>query len=118
VRKAQTCASFRNHQQSGAGRESSPHVGSRPVSSQRRRTQTALTVVSAQPAGEIGALGQAAELRIRFSEPMIPLGRIDGEWVGTVDADSSIDWPPAAGKHVVSAHASGGRSARVEIVVT
>jgi uncharacterized protein YfaS (alpha-2-macroglobulin family) len=41
--------------------------------------QTPLTVVSAQPTAEINALGQAAEIRVRFSEPMIPLGRLDGD---------------------------------------
>src|SRR5262245_2415256 len=38
--------------------------------------QTALTVVSAQPTGEISSLGQAAEIRVRFSEAMVPIGRI------------------------------------------
>jgi uncharacterized protein YfaS (alpha-2-macroglobulin family) len=38
--------------------------------------QTALTVVSAQPDGEIAALGEAAEIRVRFSEAMVPIGRI------------------------------------------
>jgi uncharacterized protein YfaS (alpha-2-macroglobulin family) len=38
--------------------------------------QDALTVISAQPSGEISALAQANEIRIRFSEPMVPLGRI------------------------------------------
>src|SRR5215471_14828720 len=38
--------------------------------------QTTLTVTSAQPNGEIGSLAQANEIRIRFSEPMVTLGRI------------------------------------------
>src|SRR5215470_18925224 len=38
--------------------------------------QTALTVTSAQPNGELGSLAQANEIRIRFSEPMVTLGRI------------------------------------------
>jgi uncharacterized protein YfaS (alpha-2-macroglobulin family) len=38
--------------------------------------QTALTVTSGQPSGEIGSLAQANEIRIRFSEAMVPLGRI------------------------------------------
>src|SRR5262245_42451572 len=37
---------------------------------------TALTVVSAQPTGEIASLGEAAEIRVRFSEAMVPIGRI------------------------------------------
>jgi uncharacterized protein YfaS (alpha-2-macroglobulin family) len=35
-----------------------------------------LTVVNAGPSGELQELGQAQELRIVFSEPMVPLGRI------------------------------------------
>src|SRR5262249_40088939 len=38
--------------------------------------QTELTVVSAGPSGELAALEQSNEIRIRFSEPMVPLGRI------------------------------------------
>jgi alpha-2-macroglobulin len=38
--------------------------------------QEALTVVSSGPAGEISSLAQANEIRIRFSEPMVPIGRI------------------------------------------
>lgn len=38
--------------------------------------QPALSIVSAGPAGEIADLRQAAEIRVRFSEPMVPLGRI------------------------------------------
>ena len=34
-----------------------------------------LTVVSATPTGEITALAEAAEIRVQFSEPMVPLGR-------------------------------------------
>jgi uncharacterized protein YfaS (alpha-2-macroglobulin family) len=44
-----------------------------------RAQQTApapLGVVNAQPAGEISALAQAAEIRVRFSEAMVPIGRI------------------------------------------
>ena len=33
-----------------------------------------LTVLSAQPTGEIAALADASEIRIEFSEPMVPLG--------------------------------------------
>src|SRR5262245_870198 len=40
------------------------------------RGQNALAVTSAQPNGEIAALAEANEIRIRFSEPMVPLGRI------------------------------------------
>src|SRR5262245_28833737 len=40
------------------------------------RGQNALAVTSAQPNGEIGSLAEANEIRIRFSEPMVPLGRI------------------------------------------
>lgn len=35
-----------------------------------------LSVVSAQPTGEISNLAQAAEIRVRFSEPMVPIGRM------------------------------------------
>src|SRR5712672_1899040 len=38
--------------------------------------QTALTVVSGQPSLEIASLAEAAEIRVRFSEPMVPIGRI------------------------------------------
>ena len=38
-----------------------------------------LTVVNAQPAGEIATLAQAAEIRVRFSEAMVPIGRIPDE---------------------------------------
>jgi len=33
-----------------------------------------LSVVTAQPTGEIANLAQAAEIRVRFSEPMVPIG--------------------------------------------
>src|SRR3954471_22030138 len=35
-----------------------------------------LSVTSAGPAGEIGSLAEANEIRVRFSEPMVSLGRI------------------------------------------
>lgn len=38
--------------------------------------QTGLTVVSAGPQGETKTLGQANEIRVVFSEPMVSLGRI------------------------------------------
>jgi hypothetical protein len=40
------------------------------------RAQNSLAVISAQPNGEIASLAEANEIRIRFSEPMVPLGRI------------------------------------------
>jgi hypothetical protein len=40
------------------------------------RAQSALTVVTAQPSGEIASLAEAAEIRVRFSEAMVPIGRI------------------------------------------
>src|SRR6185436_15171199 len=43
------------------------------------RAQSSLTVISAQPAGEIASLAEANEIRIRFSEPMVALGRIPDE---------------------------------------
>src|SRR6267378_7575629 len=39
----------------------------------------ALTIVSAQPSGEISALAQASEIRVRFSEAMVPIGAIPDE---------------------------------------
>src|SRR5436189_1234781 len=41
-----------------------------------RAQEPALTVVNAQPTGEISNLAQAAEIRVRFSEAMVPIGRI------------------------------------------
>src|SRR6266581_1863430 len=38
-----------------------------------------LSIVNAQPAGEMAALAQAAEIRVRFSEAMVPIGRIPDE---------------------------------------
>jgi hypothetical protein len=43
------------------------------------RAQTTLTVVAAQPAGETASLQEAAEVRVRFSEPMIPIGTLPEE---------------------------------------
>ena len=40
------------------------------------RAQDALTVANAQPTGELASLEQAAEIRIRFSEPMVAIGRL------------------------------------------
>src|ERR1700730_15499657 len=40
------------------------------------RAQTSMTVISAQPAGEVASLAEANEIRIRFSEPMVSVGRI------------------------------------------
>src|SRR5262245_55323434 len=41
--------------------------------------QSALLVTSAQPNGEIASLAEANEIRIRFSEAMVPLGRVPAE---------------------------------------
>lgn len=41
--------------------------------------QQTLAVVSAGPEGELGTLAQAAEIRVRFSEPMVPIGRLPEE---------------------------------------
>src|ERR1700730_1231224 len=46
-----------------------------PLAAQAQ-TQSALTVVSSQPSGEVASLAEAAEIRVRFSEPMVPIGRI------------------------------------------
>lgn len=43
------------------------------------RAQTALTVVSGQPSREIRSLAEAAEIRVRFSEPMVPIGRMSDQ---------------------------------------
>jgi penicillin-binding protein 1C len=43
--------------------------------------------------------------------------RVDGQPVGTIESDSSLDWPLSPGKHVVSAHAVNGQTARAEILV-
>ena len=40
------------------------------------RAQTTLTVVAGQPTGELASIEQAAEIRVRFSESMVPLGRL------------------------------------------
>jgi hypothetical protein len=40
------------------------------------RAQDQLTITSAQPNGELGSLAQANEIRIRFSEPMVTLGKM------------------------------------------
>jgi alpha-2-macroglobulin len=47
-----------------------------PVNIARAQTEAPLSVVNAQPTGEIASLEQAAEVRVRFSEPMVPIGRI------------------------------------------
>lgn len=54
---------------------------SAPVGAQQAApaAATALTVVSAGPTGELGNLAQAAEIRVRFSEPMVPIGRLPEE---------------------------------------
>src|SRR5262245_25671084 len=49
------------------------------LSAHRLFAQSALTITSAQPNGEISSLAQANEIRIRFSEAMVPLGRIPDE---------------------------------------
>jgi len=49
------------------------------VCAQALHAQTPLAINSAQPNGEIGSLAQANEIRIRFSEAMVPLGRIPDE---------------------------------------
>lgn len=38
-------------------------------------SRAALTVLSAGPTGEVASLADAAEIRVEFSEPMVPLGR-------------------------------------------
>ena len=42
---------------------------------------------------------------------------IDGEPLGTIDSDASLDWPLTPGRHVISAHDARGRRASAEIVV-
>src|SRR5712691_3622108 len=49
------------------------------TASTSRAQQVPLSIVNAQPAGEIAALAQAAEIRVRFSEAMVPIGRIPDE---------------------------------------
>ncbi|PYR16096.1 MAG: hypothetical protein DMF94_29480 [Acidobacteria bacterium] len=49
------------------------------TASTSRAQQAPLSIVNAQPAGEIAALAQAAEIRVRFSEAMVPIGRIPDE---------------------------------------
>ena len=46
------------------------------LSASALRAQTALSIVSAQPNGEVASLAEANEIRIRFSEAMVALGRI------------------------------------------
>ena len=43
--------------------------------------QTVLRVAAGQPTGELSSVEQAAEVRIRFSEPMVPIGRLPEEVV-------------------------------------
>jgi uncharacterized protein YfaS (alpha-2-macroglobulin family) len=43
--------------------------------------QTVLTVVAGQPTGELAKLEQVAEVRVRFSEPMVPIGRLPDQVV-------------------------------------
>jgi uncharacterized protein YfaS (alpha-2-macroglobulin family) len=43
---------------------------------QTRRPEAGLTIVNAAPQGEVASLGEANEIRIVFSEPMVTLGRI------------------------------------------
>src|SRR4029077_5505650 len=50
-------------------------VGSADVA-RAQEPAAALTVVNAQPTGELSNLAQAAEIRVRFSEAMVPIGRI------------------------------------------
>jgi alpha-2-macroglobulin len=45
----------------------------------RAGAQTVLSVVNGQPTGELAKLEQAAEIRVRFSEPMVPIGRLPEE---------------------------------------
>jgi uncharacterized protein YfaS (alpha-2-macroglobulin family) len=54
---------------------------------------SALSVVATQPTGEIASAEQAAEVRVRFSEAMVPLGRISD----TVDAPFFSIRPAIAG---------------------
>jgi uncharacterized protein YfaS (alpha-2-macroglobulin family) len=49
-----------------------------PAAAQPRQSVPALTVVSAGPTGEVASLSDANEIRVVFSEPMVPLGRIPG----------------------------------------
>ena len=63
----------------------------------RAFAQSALDVVTAQPTGEIANLAQAAEIRVRFSEPMVPLGRIGGDAGDPVTAPFFSVRPAIAG---------------------
>src|SRR5579864_7427771 len=54
-------------------------IGVLAAAAARAQETAPLTVVSAQPAGEIANLAQAAEIHVRFSEAMVPIGRIPDE---------------------------------------
>ncbi|MGE5837620.1 MAG: MG2 domain-containing protein [Acidobacteriota bacterium] len=55
------------------------------VTAKASSQSTQLTIVSSGPTGELVALTQANEIRVIFSEPMVPLGRIPSnptpEWI-------------------------------------
>ena len=53
-----------------------------------------LAIVNAQPTGEINSVEQAAEIRVRFSEAIVPLGRIPD----TVTAPFFSIQPAVAGR--------------------
>ena len=46
------------------------------ANAQSTSAASALSIVAAQPTGEIASAEQTAEIRVRFSEAMVPLGRI------------------------------------------
>lgn len=50
-----------------------------PLLAAQQAAPAPLSVVNAQPTGEIATLAQAAEIRVRFSEAMVPIGRIPDE---------------------------------------
>src|SRR5579862_3163301 len=51
-------------------------IGVLAAAAARAQEPAPLAVVSAQPTGEIANPAQAAEIRVRFSEAMVPVGRI------------------------------------------
>jgi uncharacterized protein YfaS (alpha-2-macroglobulin family) len=46
---------------------------------QPRRSDSGLTIVRTSPQGEVASLAEANEIRVVFSEPMVPLGRIPAD---------------------------------------
>jgi len=108
-----------------ASRESSaPSPESRVASPQSRVASSQSLRIVNPPAGAIYSIDptlrrefQSLPLRAVTAHPTSVTWKVDGERIGTMSSEKSLDWPLAVGRHEIEAQDAAGRGARTSIVV-